>query len=142
MTFDPFGKSDAAESWAHRVRRILDEMLNRSFVEFREHGPWLPATNVYETRAEYFICLEIAGLHADEVAVHCPLPTRVVIQGRRHQLRPAGVDGPLSVHALEIDEGPFFREIDLPETTRVDALTVHYAEGCLWIRLPKKNVDD
>ena len=52
----------------------------------------------------------------------CCERTRIRIRGRRAQPRPDGVEGPLSVHAMEIDEGPFSREIDLPEPIDMDQI--------------------
>lgn len=139
MAFGNFGRGDDPDEWSQKINDIMDEMLKRSFVPFRRSGAWQPATNVYETREHYFICVELAGVKQDEIDVECADRRRVLIHGGRCQPRPAGVAGPLSVHVLEIDEGEFRREIDLPEPVDDEHIDATYSEGFLWITLPKKN---
>ena len=38
---------------------------------------------------------------------------------------------------MEIDEGPFRREIDLPAAVDTSQVEATYRKGFLWIRLPK-----
>jgi HSP20 family protein len=133
-----FGQSGGVERWTRQVNSIMDEMLNRSFVDFRSAGAWQPATDVYETRDRYYICVELAGVDERAVDVTCLDGRRVRISGTRPQPRPQDQPGPLSVHVLEIDEGPFLREIDLPETVRIEDVDATYSKGYLWVMLPKK----
>jgi HSP20 family protein len=139
MSNRDFGEGEGLTEWSGRIQSIMDEMLNRNFVSFRDCGTWQPATNVYERREAYFLCIELAGMDEESIDVHCTTPTRVVIDGARAQPRPAEVSGPLSVHVMEIDQGPFRRIIDLPEAVDVDAVEASYSKGFLWITLPKAN---
>ena len=52
-----------------------------------------------------------------------------------------GVEGPLSIHAMEIDEGPFRREIELPEAVDVDRMEATYSKGYLWITVPRMTTE-
>ncbi len=128
------------DEWTRRIHDIMDEMRKRNYVEYRDSGAWQPATNVYETREFYYICAEVGGMGEDEIDVACLDDKRVTISGCRHQPRPEDVDGPLSVHVMEIDEGPFRREIDLPEAVKIDEIEASYNQGYLWISLPKRVV--
>jgi len=139
MAFHEFGQGETFETWSRRVEQIMDEMLRRSFVQFRDVGPWQPHTNVYETRTHYYICVELAGVDRSTIDVVCTPPANVRIRGARAQPRPAGVGGPLSVYLLEIDEGPFQREFDLPEPIDIDRVDARYGRGLLWITMPKKS---
>jgi HSP20 family protein len=132
-----FGDEDRTEVWTQRINDIMDEMLKRSFFKYRDGGTWQPATNVYETQDKFYIVLELSGIKGDDVEVKCVDERRVLIRGRRDQPRPRGVDGPLSVHSLEIDEGPFSREIELPERIDVEAVEASYSKGYLWVSLPR-----
>jgi len=132
-----FGEREEIDDWSGRIHDIMDEMLSRSFVGFRDQGCWQPATNVYETRDRYYICVELAGMDADAIDVECVDNRHVKIRGVRDQPRPAGVPGPLSVHALEIDEGAFRREIDLPDPIDIDHIEAGHSKGYLWITIPK-----
>ena len=133
MSFNEFGQGERFDEWSQKIHDIMDEMQRRDFVQFRRGDAWQPATNVYETRAAYFICVELAGVDEQRIDVTCEDRTRIIISGTREQPRPLGVDGPLSVHAMEIDEGAFCREIDLPEEIDVDRMEASYSKGYLWI---------
>ncbi len=136
MGTDPFGSDEGMERWTRNVSQIMDEMLKRSFVHFRHAGDFKPPTNVYESPSEYLICVELAGMEFGDIQVECVGLDRVVISGQRVQPRPAeGLE--LSVHVLEIDEGRFRREIELPEPVCVDDVRAKYDAGYLWIALPR-----
>ena len=137
MSFGKFGQGGAFDEWTQKIHDIMDEMLHRDFVHFRDSGVWQPATNVYETREAYYICVELAGVNEQEIDVECADRRRITIQGIRCQPRPGGVDGPLSVHAMEIDDGRFRREIELPEQIDVDRMDAKYGEGYLWITIAR-----
>ena len=137
MPFDSFGQGEGFDEWSQKLHDIMDEMQKRDFVHFRDSGTWQPATNVYETRDHYYICVELAGVREEQIDVECLEGMRITICGSRAQPRPEGVDGPLSVHAMEIDEGPFRREIDLPEPIDVERLVAAYGKGYLWITVPR-----
>lgn len=132
-----FGSDEPVSEWSRKIGDIMDEMLNRSFVQYKDSGAWQPATDVFESRTSYFICVELAGMEKQDIDVECLDDRRVLVSGRRKQPRPSGMSGPLSVHVLEIDEGPFQREIDLPEPVKVDQVEAGYSKGYLWITLPK-----
>jgi HSP20 family molecular chaperone IbpA len=137
MTFSKFGRGDEMQEWSRRINDIMDEMAKRSYFHFRDEGVWQPATDIYETRDAYFICLELAGVSPEAVEVECHDESHVRIQGYRGNPRPPDIPGPLSVHVMEIDHGPFRREIDLPEPVNVERVEATYDKGYLWITLPK-----
>lgn len=137
MSFDKFGQGEDLDEWSRKIHDIMDEMEKRDFVRFRDSGTWQPATNVYETRDGYYICVELAGVSREQIDVECLDRQRITISGSRGQPRPEGIEGPLSIHAMEVDEGPFWREIDLPEPIDVDRLEATYSEGYLWITVPR-----
>jgi len=80
-------------------------------------------------------------LSREEIEIECRNGRMILISGKRGQPRPEGVDGPLSVHAMEIEEGPFRREIDLPEDIDVDGIEAIYNEGYLWITARRMNAE-
>src|SRR5262245_55356046 len=129
MAYDKFGVNEAADSWSRKIGDLMDEMLNRSFVHFRDCGTWQPPTNVYETVDAYYVCVELSGVDQDEIDVQCNEHCKLTIRGVRGQPRPEGVESALSVHAMEIDEGPFRREIELPEPVEVDRIEATYVKG-------------
>lgn len=140
MAYDKFGVNEAADDWSRKIGDLMDEMLNRSFVQFRDGGTWQPPTNVYETIDAYYVCVELSGVEQDEIDVQCKDGCKfLTIRGVRGQPRPGGVKSALSVHAMEIDEGPFRRDIELPEPVVVDQIEATYAKGFLWVVLPRSH---
>ena len=133
-----FGQPLDTLAWSEQLAGLMDQMLHRSFVAYRGSGVWQPATNVYESSSAFLISLELAGVASDCVCIECPDHRSVVVRGKRSQPRPADVPEALSIHILEIDEGPFYREIELPESVEVRALTWRFVEGLLWISVPKR----
>ena len=127
---------DELNAWADKVSGIMDEMLNRSFVPYRDSGSWQPSTNIYETQQAYIFCLELAGVAPDQIRVEFRSERRMVIRGQRNHPRPPE-STQLSVHVLEIDEGPFCREVELPEAVNTREITTRYQQGYLWLTIPK-----
>lgn len=136
MAFDRFGSGDI-EEWSRSLDELMDEMLNRTFVGFRERGAWQPAVNIYETADSYFVCADLAGVSPDSITLECIDSRRIVIHGARSQPRPAVRGGEIGVYALEIDEGQFHREILLPDPVRTDGIQTAFDKGFLWVTLPR-----
>ena len=134
MTFSKFGQGD---EWSQKMQDIMDEMRNRHFVQFRREDTWQPATDVYETRDAYLVCVELAGMDPNDVAVECRDQRSLSVQGCRGNPRPADGCGPLSLHAMEINHGLFRREVVFVEPVNIDEVEATYDKGYLWIRLPK-----
>lgn len=140
MSFDNFGSPEGPQSWSRKLSDLMDEMLNRDFVQFRRCGTWTPAINLYEEENAFHVCVELAGVDERQIEVQCLNGARLTIRGVRTQPRPKAVDSSLGVFAMEIDEGPFVREIDLPERVDETNIEAAYSRGYLWVRLQRKNV--
>lgn len=137
MSRSEFGSSEKMDDWSLNVQRIMEEMSNRSFVEYRGTGMWQPRVNLYACHATFRICVELAGLELDALHVRCADDKHVTLSGHRRPPGAAELKDPFSVEAMEIDEGPFLRDIDLPEPVNVGAVRISYDRGYLWITLPK-----
>lgn len=135
MSFSKFGQDES--EWSRHVRDILDEMRKRDFVQFRDEQYWQPATDVYESRDLYYICVDLAGVERETIDVTCSDTHTISVSGYRGNPRPQGHSGPLSVHVMEIDHGPFRREVRLPESFDMNAVEAVHDKGYLWITLPK-----
>jgi len=135
MAFKKFGND--GDDWVRKVGDLMDQMLNRSYVEFRDVGAWRPAVNVYETDEAFFICMAVAGVEQDQIDVHSPDGRRLVIAGMRGMPRPQGAAGAISIVAMELDQGPFRREVELPELIDVDQIEASYSKGFVWVTVPR-----
>lgn len=132
--FDP----DEGGGWSRAIRNMMQEMLQRQMVGFRSTATWGPALNVYERLGGFVICADLAGMRPDRIDVQCLSHTRIRIAGRREHPRISDVHDELSIHVMEIDEGPFHREIDLPEAIDTQRVSARYEDGYLWVHLPKR----
>lgn len=132
-----FGLDRDFSDWTQKMHDIMDEMLKRTYVHFRDSGVWQPAVNVYETPDAFLVGVELAGLDEKAIHISCDAGNRLQIRGVRPQPRPAGASARLGVLAMEIDEGGFERTIELPEAVRFDGIEANYSKGLLWIRIPR-----
>ena len=139
------------------LRREMDELFDR----FGTSSPALargafPALNLYETEAEYLVCVDLAGVDKDkiDITVH---DQRLTLRGHRVVPTPedvlaatAGDDHLVGVHpegqptrrvrvhVMEIDHGALCREVELPHDVHQEQINARYLNGVLWIQLPKK----
>ena len=115
--------------FAYRLTRVR-------FCSTGWQGGWCPAINAYRCRDGFVICVDLAGV--DQSHIDLSLETRRVwIRGRRRPPEPAATEGPtLQVLALEIDDGPFEREVVLPLEVEPEEVEAEQRNGLLWIHLP------
>ncbi len=137
MGFGRFGSGDEANDWSRSLRHIWDEMTRRKLCDFRCSAAWQPTVNVYASRTHLHVCVELAGVEPSSVSVECPAPARVAVVGERARPRLEGLSEPYSVELLEIDEGPFRREIELPHAVEAGAIELRHEKGYVWITLRK-----
>lgn len=97
---------------------------------------WRPPVNAYRCSDQFIIFVDLAGVPPESIEVITD-PGRVVIRGRRPAPEPVCLRSePAQLLALEIDQGPFERVLDLPQPIDPHGITTEYNEGMLQIRLP------
>ena len=128
-----------------QMQRIMEQM-QKGFFNFCPSETWTPNVNLYESDTAYIVCVDLAGVDKEKIHVvveHQKLtlrgarlvPTFPEIDGQP----PAGEHHPkLRVHVMEIDHGPFCREVELPADVDRDRIEAAHRNGLLWIELPKK----
>lgn len=146
-----------------RVSSSTSQVWRWSDGEFHTREAWAPPVNVYRVAERIELCVDLAGV--DRRCVHVEVqPGRVTIRGTRHtpestaspppnptptsssapkQDRPGKTPSsePASETAtqiviMEINHGPFRRDIHLPDVFHVDHVESHYRDGLLWVFLP------
>ncbi len=109
--------------------------------EFYQYCPvdsWRPAVNLYESPDSYFVCVDLAGVERDTIDVTAR-GNVLIISGTREHPRLAGACLELSIHLMEIDQGPFCRSVEIPSEVDVEAIRATYgSSGYLWIELPRR----
>ena len=126
----------------HQMSKLMDQM-QKGFYAFSPNETWTPLVNLYENEGHYIVCVDLAGVVKEEIdlQVHQQCLT---LRGNRQVPTQPRDDAPEStspkyrVHLMEIDHGPFVREVELPDDVESDKIVAVYRNGLLWIELPKK----
>ena len=96
---------------------------------------WQPAINAFRCETAVRICVDLAGINKSHIDLRVE-PRRVTVRGSREAPEPA--DQTMQMLALEIDYGPFEREVELPAEVDVKQARAEQENGLLWIYLPLK----
>jgi HSP20 family protein len=153
-TEPPFG------NLKHQMNKLLDQM-QKGFYTFSPGETWTPSVNLYENEVSYIVCADLAGVVKEEIDLQVHRQSLTLRGNRRVPVQagdgaPAAAGGAGSggagqatagdgsqtskyrVHLMEIDHGPFVREVELPHDVESDRINATYKNGLLWIELPKK----
>ena len=128
---DPFRHLERLE------RELGDIACQLTHVHFtRAADRWRPAINGYRCGDRFIICVDVAGV--DKAAIQVlAAPRRLTIRGTRLPPEPdCNQPQPVQVLAMEIDYGPFEREITFPVDVEIDRAHAEQRNGLLWISLP------
>jgi len=117
------------------MSRLLDHFAGSKVPLVRfSHTIWEPSIDVYETKDELVLTVELAGVRESDmrIIVH---PRAFIIQGERKKTLPGGRKG--TYHQMEITSGYFERRITLP--VAVDAANARAScdNGLVEIIIPK-----
>lgn len=128
------------EQIINQMGAIVGDMHTLHFrvVQQRRRG-WEPLMNVYRYPDHFQICLELAGVSPRDIRIGID-GARVTISGVRHwpDLRCQRTGSHCrGTTLMEIEEGEFFREIELPETISTEPPEVITQQGLVWIRLQR-----
>ncbi len=122
--------------WLHSsvqnvTHQVADLRLSRSATHL-----WRPAINAYRCEDCIRVCVDLAGVDRSDIdlviANQC-----LSIRGVRDVPEPSGeTREAMQMIAMEIDYGPFERELRLPAEIEVDKVHAEQKNGLLWIHLP------
>jgi HSP20 family protein len=122
----------------------LVEQMSKGYYNFcPSEETWAPSVNLYEVEKAYLVCVDLAGVDKDkiELTVH---ENRLRLRGMRAVPVHPDFSDPeagakkIRVHLMEIDNGSFVREVELPEDIDQDKISAQYISGMLWVEIPKK----
>lgn len=125
----------------NQMRRMMDQM-QKNFFNFCPSETWTPSVNLYESDQSYIVCVDLSGVDKDEIEV-VVTDQKLTLRGTRavpvipEQAAGAERTPKYRVHVMEIDHGPFCREVDLPDNVNHHQITATHRNGMLWIELPK-----
>jgi HSP20 family protein len=124
--------------WLHGALQDVTYELSRA--QFSQFGPhtWEPTINAYRCETCVRICVDLAGVEKSQINLTVE-PRRLLIQGTRELPEPTHDEGrAIRLLAMEIDYGPFQREVQLPVEVEIDKAHAEQRNGLLWISLPIK----
>jgi HSP20 family protein len=122
--------------WLQGALHDITYELSRS--QFSRFAPqaWQPAINAYRCDTCIRICVDLAGVDRSLIDLTVE-PRHLVIRGTRELPEPTGDEEcAQQLLAMEIDYGPFEREITFPVDVEIDKAHAEQRNGLLWISLP------
>jgi HSP20 family molecular chaperone IbpA len=142
---------------ARQANKLMDQMQKGFYVYSTD--TWTPNVNLYETAAGYLVCVDLAGVQKEKIDVEV-VDQRLKLRGARavpsveEDAEPASESPPppaaggagepdphqarrVRIHLMEIDHGPFTREVELPPDADKARIAATYRNGLLWIEIPK-----
>lgn len=100
---------------------------------------WRPAINAYRCECCIKVCVDLAGVLKPEIEIRVE-PRRILLRGVRPAPEPAHNEPQMrQILAMEIDYGPFVRELHLPAEVDPAKATAEQRNGLLWIDLPLRS---
>jgi len=113
----------------------------KGYYSFFTHQTWTPSVNLYETGRCYLVCVDLAGVDKQKIDIEV-VGQQLIIKGMRTVPvavpESEGECGRPRMHVMEIDHGPFAREVEMPQNVESEKINARYVDGMLWIELPKK----
>ena len=122
---------DQSGSSASRAAQDLFRLVNPLFS--LSERTLKPQIDVYESAREIYILAEIAGVEKEDLDVEICQKT-VKITGRRRQMRHSEKG---TYRLVEIQYGPFERQLILPAMVDPENVSASYINGLLHIRMTK-----
>ena len=99
---------------------------------------WRPALNAFRCEHGVRIYVDLAGVDRSQIDLEID-GRRLLIRGERETPEPSDDEGrAVQLIAMEIDYGPFLREVQLPDDIDIEQIHAEQRNGMLWISLPKK----
>ena len=101
---------------------------------------WQPRVDIYETAEALFLTVEVPGVPENAISVHfVPGQTGVsphlIIEGRRSA---PVIPDPARCLQVEIEHGPFRREVRLPRDADGEAIKASRQDGLLIVTVPRR----
>ena len=124
--------------WLHgALHDVTSELARLHFSRFGSHT-WEPAINAYRCDKCIRVCVDLAGVERSRIDLTVE-PERLIVRGMRDVPEPTHAEGrAVQLLAMEIDYGPFEREVLLPASVDIDNVHAEQRNGLLWISLPLK----
>jgi HSP20 family protein len=110
-----------------------------SSARYAQPEGWRPAMNAYRCEGCIRVCFDLAGVDRANIDLRIE-PRKLILRGTRPTPEPASSEGRSEqILAMEIDNGPFARELRFPAEVVPAEVTAEQRDGLLWIKLPLRS---
>ncbi len=121
------------------IRELFEALMSGMSIgekKLRAGAPlaWVPPMDVYETETEFIVSMDIAGMNVRDISVLTDGDV-ITIRGVRQEIAPRCKK---QFHKMEIQVGPFQRNIDVPVPVDLQSMSTTYSNGLLEVRLKRK----
>jgi HSP20 family protein len=116
------------------VERVLRE---KSTLMNVYEGTWRPSIDILETEDRILVIVDLAGVSRKDIAIEMH-GERLRIAGFRSDPSEEHQEDVRRCHQVEIDYGPFERQLLISVPIDVEHIEARYEDGFLKIALPKK----
>ena len=120
-----------------RMERMMENVLQRHGASSAP-AQWNPAADLYETRDQVVVILEVSGVDSDSLEVTLE-GTVLRVQGRRGGPPPR--KDCVALLQMEIEYGPFDRLFRVPANLDGDMAHARLDNGFLEIQIPKQAIE-
>ncbi|MCL5096853.1 MAG: Hsp20/alpha crystallin family protein [Candidatus Omnitrophica bacterium] len=118
-----------------RLGEIVYQLTRVQFFPLPTTQVWRPAVNAYRCHECIAVCVDLAGIDQSSIQLRVE-PRRMWISGRRQPPEPVGSRRQfLQILVMEIDHGPFEREVSFPVDVDPTRVIAESRNGLLWIYL-------
>ena len=125
--------------WLHGTLYDVTSELARLQSSRMGAHTWRPAINAYRCDKCIRVCVDLAGVEPSGIDLTVE-SERLILRGVRDVPEPTPAEGrAVQLLAMEIDYGPFEREVRLPALVDIEKVHAEQRNGFLWISLPLKS---
>ena len=123
------------QNFMEEVERSFEDFFGRQTVSRVQEAGWLPPVDVYETKTDVVVVVDLPAVDSQDVRVSITGDV-LTIEGERKRDDVVGAEG---YYRSERFSGPFQRVIDLPAEVTADDAKASYKDGVLRISIPRRN---
>ncbi len=115
------------------MNRLFDSFFGRPTTMTTAERMWIPLCDVYETRDDIHVDVELPGVREKEISLTVTGDV-LTVRGERKWDRETSDEG---FHRMERVYGKFERSIPLPLPVQTDRVKAVFRDGVLQVKLPK-----